>query len=103
MTSGADVFVLLLAVCAANAPFLTRRRLFVLPSAGRDKGPGWRLFEIVLLYFIVGAVALVLEARGGQVYPQKWEFYAVTFFLFLVLGYPGFVWRYLWRHRQAES
>ena len=51
------------------------------------------------MYFSVGLLALWLEARQGALYPQSWEFYAITFCLFVVLGYPGFVYRHLWSKR----
>ena len=47
----------------------------------------------------VGGVGLALEQSAGQIYPQGWEFYAVTAALFLTLAFPGFVYRYLLRHR----
>ena len=46
-------------------------------------------------YFATGAVGLALEARAGQIYPQGWEFYAITAALFLTLAFPGFVYCYL--------
>jgi hypothetical protein len=52
---------------------------------------------LVLLYLLVGAVAVGLEHSLGQVAPQGWEFYAVTGCLFLTLGFPGFVYRYLYK------
>ena len=54
---------------------------------------------MVILYFIVGAVAFALEARIGNAFPQTWEFYAITGCLFLVLAFPGFVTRYLRKRR----
>ena len=68
-------------------------RLRVVP-----KGLALRLLELVLLYLLVGGIGLVLEQRLGQIYPQGWEFYAITATLFLTLAFPGFVWRYLVRH-----
>lgn len=89
--------LLLIALAAANLPFLLERKLFILKSGAVRKNFGWRLIELTLMYFAVGALALAIEARQGQIYPQKWEFYAITYFLFLVFAYPGFVYRYLWR------
>ena len=54
---------------------------------------------MVILYFVVGAVAFALEARIGNGFPQTWEFYAITGCLFLVLAFPGFVTRYLRKRR----
>jgi hypothetical protein len=93
--------LLAFAVLAANLPFLSERIFFVFRPGGgaARKALGWRLAELVVLYFVLGLFAHALEARLGQVYPQRWEFYAATACLFVVLAYPGFVWRYLWKRR----
>jgi hypothetical protein len=91
--------VLLLAVLAANLPFLNERLLGLAPRFAPAKSLAIRLAELVLLYFAVGGVGLLLERRAGQVTPQGWEFYAVTAALFVVLSFPGFTWRYLLKHR----
>jgi len=49
------------------------------------------------LYFVVGAIGLALETNIGSRFPQTWEFYAISACLFLVLGFPGFIMRYLRR------
>lgn len=89
--------VLALAFLAANLPFLSNRVLaFVaLPT---PKSLAWRMAELVLGYFVVGAIGLLLERQLGQIAPQGWEFYAITAALFLTLAFPGFVFRYLVRH-----
>ena len=89
--------VLLLAVVAANLPFFSER-LFALVAMRERKGLAVRLGELVVLYFAVGGIGLLLEQRLGQISPQGWEFYAVTGALFLTFAFPGFVWRYLYRH-----
>jgi hypothetical protein len=92
--------LLAVAIAAANLPFLSERILFVVRPAGGRKHAGWRLLELVLMYFATGLFARALEARQAAVHAQGWEFYAVTACLFLVLAYPGFVWRYLWKRRR---
>lgn len=89
------ILVLLLAAIGANWPFVTNRLFMVLPRA--EKSMAWRLLELIAAYFVVGGVALAMEHSAGQIYPQRWEFYATTAFLFLTLAFPGFVYRYLWR------
>lgn len=90
--------VLLVALLAANMPFVSERLLGVFRLT-RGKS-GWaRVAELVLLYLVAGGLGLLLEQRAGQIAPQGWEFYAVTGSLFLTLAFPGFVWRYLWRHK----
>ncbi len=97
-TPGALIYLLLaLAIAAANAPFVFERILFFRRSPAGRKAFGWRLLELTLLYLLVGLLARGLEGRQGQVYPQGWEFYAITYCLFLVFAYPGFVYRYMWR------
>lgn len=101
MSQSASVWlVLLLALVAANLPFLNERWLAVVPvGASSRKSLAIRLAELVLLYFIVGGIGLLFERRVGQIAPQGWEFYAITGALFIVLAFPGFTWRYLLKHR----
>ena len=78
--------------------------------------PGWRnrgstvgkpvlarLLEVLVLYFMVGSVGFAFEANIGNRFPQGWEFYAITFSLYLVLAYPGFVLRYLLKRRHGPK
>lgn len=101
MTQTASIWLIILAaLVAANLPFMNERWLVAGPVAATQRKPMWgRLAELVLLYFVVGGLALLLERRAGQIYPQGWEFYAITATLFLTLAFPGFVWRYLTKHR----
>jgi hypothetical protein len=90
--------VLITAFVAANLPFLNDRWLAVWPR--REPKALWmRAAELVLLYFLVGALGLALEQYAGQIAPQGWEFYATTGALFLTLAFPGFVYRYLYHRR----
>ena len=90
--------LILLALLAANLPFVNHRLLVIGPLC-RPKSLAWRLLELVLLYFVVGGIGLALEKSAGQIAPQGWEFYAITGTMFLTLAFPGFVYRYL-MHRQ---
>lgn len=90
--------VIAAAIVAANLPFINQRWLAVVPRLG-PKRLWMHAAELVLLYFIVGALGLALEQSGGQIYPQGWEFYATTASLFLTLAFPGFVYRYLFLRR----
>lgn len=113
MTLATGFLLFIVAALAANASFLTRRVFFVWQprrGAGSDGAPagdkhgGWRVLEVVVFFFLTLFFARWLEARAGAVYPQGWEFYAVTVCLFLVMGYPGFVFRYLLkRHREPSE
>ena len=91
---------LLMALVAANLPWLTERRFLVLPGSDQMPKPVWlRLLEWLLLYLLMGLVGLGLEQRlNGEIHAQDWEFYAVTLSLFFVFALPGFIWRHDWKH-----
>lgn len=97
-SSAAVWLVLLIAVIAANLPFINER-LFVVGPTRAPKVIGWRLLELVVLWGLTLALGFALEARAGQIQPQGWEFYAALGFSFLTFAFPGFVWRYLRRGR----
>jgi len=73
--SGFIWLVILTACVAANLPFINQRILAVGPALAPHKKLLVRLAELVVLYFLVGALAWVLEQRVGQRAPQGWEFY----------------------------
>jgi len=92
--------VIAAALVAANLPFINQRWFAIGPQPRSHSKPlPGRLVELVVLYFLVGGLALLLERRAGQVAPQGWEFYAVTATLFVTLAFPGFVYRYLLRRK----
>jgi hypothetical protein len=91
--------VLAVAFAAANLPFITQKFLGLVPLR-HPKNLAARLAELALLYLLVGGLGLLLEKRAGQIAPQGWEFYAVTGALFLTFAFPGFIWRYLFRHHR---
>lgn len=78
--------------------------------------PGWRgrhhtikksafarIVELFVLYLLIGVLAFALELNIGNRFEQTWEFYAITGSLFLVLGYPGFVFRYLMKRTRRRG
>jgi hypothetical protein len=88
--------VILLALVSANLPFFNDKVFALVPVNGAGRKPFVvRLGELVVLFFIVGFIGRALEGRIGTVFPQTWEFYAISACLFLVLAFPGFVVRYL--------
>ncbi|RYX93227.1 MAG: DUF2818 family protein [Comamonadaceae bacterium] len=90
--------VLLVAFIAANLPFVSQRIMAVVPWR-QGKTLFIRLLELIAFYFVAGGFGLLLENRGSQIAPQTWEFYAITGALFITLAFPGFIWRYLLKHR----
>lgn len=100
MSVSASIWLVIFsALIAANLPFISQRLLLLGPLVQPKKSLWLRLFELLLLYCVVGFFGLLLEKRAGQIAPQGWEFYAITATLFLTLAFPGFVYRYLMRHR----
>lgn len=92
--SAAGWFIVLFALVFANLPFANQRLFAVVPL--RRRKTAWvRLAELVLAYGVVGLFAYLLESRAGNVFTQGWQFYAVTFSLFMVFAFPGFTARYL--------
>lgn len=99
--SAAGWFIVLLALAGANLPFLNQR-LFGMVSLRAQKKSVWiRIAEMIVLYFVVGAFGFMLEARAGNRFDQGWQFYAITFSLFVVFAFPGFTWQYLVKRRPA--
>ena len=94
--SAAAWLVILLAVIAANLPFVNER-LFVIGPLRQPKSFGIRLLELIVWYGVVVGIGFAIEARLGQIQRQGWEFYVAMASLFLTLAFPGFVWRYLRR------
>jgi len=88
------------ALVGANLPFVNDRWFLAGPLRA-PKSLAIRLLELVVWYFVVGALGLGLEQHAGQIYPQGWEFYATTASLFVTLAFPGFVYRYLYTKRHA--
>lgn len=86
--------LLALTFLLANLPWLSQRCFLVLQC---ERKPAWlRFVEWLVLYFVAGGLALLLEQRAmGVIHPQDWEFYAVTLALFLVFAFPGFVYRHV--------
>jgi len=91
--------VVVLAVVTANLPYINERcfAFFAIQRFSLVK-PFWlRVIELLVLYILVGQLGFALERSEGNSFPQGWEFYAISFCLFIVLGFPGFVYRYLRR------
>lgn len=95
--------IITIAIITANLPWLSDRILLVARPADGHKRAWWRWFEWLILYFITGAITLGMEKKlNGELYPQEWEFYAVTLSLFLVFALPGFIYRHDLRHHLAR-
>lgn len=89
--------LLVVALAAANVPFFSNRVMLLISVKSEHKALGWYALEMLVWYFIVGLLGRLLEQKTGIAHQQHWEFYAVTVSMFIVLAFPGFVYRYLWR------
>lgn len=91
--------LIILALFGANMPFMNQRLFALLPfKKTSGKKSFWiRLLELVCLYFMAGGLGMWFESTVGSVFPQKWEFYAISACLFVVFAFPGFIYQYLRR------
>lgn len=95
MTLDLAVWVLLTtAIVLANIPWIFSNRVFLVLNLPNKSI--WINFAEWLLYFMLtGILAYLLESKAmGVVKEQEWEFYAVTFFMFVIFSFPGFIYRY---------
>lgn len=93
-----QISILLLAFVAANLPWFSDKLFYIKSLTSRTKNLAWCLLELIVLYLMVGLVATFAEqSTMGQMSPQGWEFYSVTFSLFLVFAFPGFIYKVLWK------
>ncbi len=93
MTIGMKAF-LLLAMIAANLPFLSAKFFFVFSIA--PKKSFWlTLAEFIVYFFLIGILARFLEIQNyGAVYKQSPHFYIINLILFLIFAFPGFIFRH---------
>jgi hypothetical protein len=91
------ISLILLFFVIANLPWFTERLFLVIPLT-KNKSVFLRLIELIAFYFVSLVIATIFESRfsGGEVHPQTWEFFVTTFCLFLVLSFPGVIYRYQW-------
>ena len=101
---------------ASVAMFLGRIGLVFAAAIVLMAYPGWRnrgrvvrksffdrLLEVLVLYVLVGMLGFAFETNLGNRFAQTWEFYAITLSLYLVLAYPGYVYRYLFHRRPSRK
>ncbi|MEX3605266.1 MAG: DUF2818 family protein [Burkholderia sp.] len=94
--SAAGWVIVLLALLGANLPFVNQRAFVFIPvGTAASKSGWWRIAEMIVLYFVVGVLGFWLESCAGNRFEQGWQFYAITFSLFVVFAFPGFTFQYL--------
>ncbi|NLY34171.1 MAG: DUF2818 family protein [Alcaligenaceae bacterium] len=62
-----------------------------------------RLIEVTVFFFVVAAVGFALEAYYTNPIVQGWEFWAIFACLYVVMAYPGFVFRHLLKHPKKHK
>lgn len=88
-------------ICIAIAAFMFCLPAWIQRHQPIEKSFVARLLELSALYGFVGLLGVGFEASLGNVFPQGWEFYVITYCLFLILAFPGFVIRYLLKRRRV--
>lgn len=95
--------LVLVALVAANLPWLSDKVFIFMPIPPLGKRIWVRWAEWLVYYFLVGLLALGLEYKAtGGTHTQGWEFYVVSLCLFLVFALPGFVFRNELQHLLAQ-
>ncbi len=90
------LILIFMALASANLPWVSDRFLLIFTPPNEHKREWMRWVEWILLYAIVGLVAVGLEHYAmGERHTQGWEFTVVTVSLFLVAAMPGFVYRHM--------
>jgi|TARA_B110000014_G_C20094556_1_gene573546 hypothetical protein len=91
------VFLIILsAIFFANLPWATKNFLFFFKKP--KKNNFLIIVELIFFYFIFGNFLLLIEKQViGNTHNQDWEFYAITFCLFLVFSFPGFIYKIIWK------
>lgn len=99
-TGAAIVLLLIVALIAANLPWLSDRIAFFAAPPVRGKSEWIRWAEWLVMFAVVGLIAAGLEYRTqGQLQGQGWEFWVINLALFAVLALPGFIYCHDLRRR----
>lgn len=86
--------LLVTAMILANIPWILTNRLFLVIKVA-NKSFVTNLAEWLIYFILTGILAYLLESKSmGHIQPQEWEFYVITFFMFMIFAFPGFIYRY---------
>ena len=89
--------IILLSIVIANLPWLSNK-LFLVVEVGNKKSLAWVITELISLYLVWGLVLMFIENQViGNIHNQDWEFYVVTFCLFIIFTFPGFIYKVIWK------
>jgi uncharacterized membrane protein len=93
--------LIVLSLLLTNLPFFSLR-LFLFIKV-KKKSIWYHLVEFMLYSCLLILIAWLLEEKLSQASPQGWEFYVVIVCLLLTLAFPGFVFRYLSKHKRLKD
>jgi len=104
MTLDIAVWLLLVvAIVLSNIPWIFENKIFLFIAAP-SKSIIISIGEWFLYFLLTGIFAYLLELKSmGHVQPQEWEFYTITFFMFMIFAFPGFIYRFNLKHFLAKS
>lgn len=101
MTQSTSLILLFISwLLLANLPFLVNRPLLMVWKAVSKAG--WmRVLECALCFALALLLGRVLESLSSPVHSQNvLPYYVSVLCIFLVFGFPGFVYRYLWPRKK---
>lgn len=97
--------LIVLAVTAANLPFINERLFGLIKLRQSPIKPPWVVtVEVVVLFVLTAAIGLAFEASLANPFPHGGTLITIGMCIFVVLGFPGFVYRYLLKRKlQTQS
>ena len=96
--------LIVLALAGANLPFINERLFGLFRLSKMLVKPAWLVTTEVLFFFVLTAViGISFEATLSNPFPNGGTLLTIGFCIFLVLGFPGFVFRYLLKRKLAAQ
>ena len=96
--------LILLSLAAANLPFVNERLFGLFRLTKLAAKPAWLVVVEVLTYFVlIALLGLAFETTLSNPFPNGMTLITIGFCIFLVLGFPGFVFRYLLKRKLATQ
>ncbi|WP_235914887.1 DUF2818 family protein [Pelistega ratti] len=76
---------------------------FIYKGIVQHKHLGLHFIELIVFIVFIVSIGFFIESHYANRFSQSWQFYAIGICLFLVLAFPGFVWRHLMRHANTKK
>jgi hypothetical protein len=92
--------LIVLALAAANLPFANERLFGLFRLSKMAVKPAILVaFEVLVYFVLTAAMGLAFETTLSNPFPNGMTLVTIGFCIFLVLGFPGFVFRYLLKRK----